>query len=129
MPEVQPLRRWRFLSAGSLRFTFVLRIPLLLGRRMGGDLGCDFISDDRFQRQLRRAFVPATWRIGRMFWIENKLEAHDSDSRKSPPRLVVVQDYYFIALFGRFPLNDRRDFYSEFFLIQYRPPNLAVETE
>ena len=45
-----------------------------------------------------------------MFWIENKSETTDSDNRKRPPRLVVLHDYYFIALFGRFRLNDGRDF-------------------
>ena len=64
-----------------------------------------------------------------MFWIENKIETTDSDNRKRSPRLVVLHDYYFIALVRRFGLNDARDFDGVFFLIQCRPTNLAVETE
>ena len=64
-----------------------------------------------------------------MFWIENKIETTDSDNRKRSPRLVVLHDYYFIALFRRVGLNDGRDFDGVVVLIQCRPPNFAVETE
>ena len=50
-----------------------------------------------------------------MFWIENKIETTDSDNRKRSPRLVVLHDYYFIALFRRVRLNHGRDFDGVFF--------------
>ena len=64
-----------------------------------------------------------------MFWIENKIETTDSDNRERSSRLVVLHDYYFIALFRRVRLNDVRDFDGVVFLIQCRPTNVAVETE
>ena len=64
-----------------------------------------------------------------MYWIENKIETTDSDNRKRSARLVVLHDYYFIALLRRVRLNHGRDFDGVVFLIQCRPTNFAVETE
>ena len=92
-------------------------------------MGCDYISHDHFQRQRLRRCRAAICGVRRTYWIQNKIETTDSDNRNRSPRLVVLHDYYIIALFRRVSLNDGGDFDGVVFLIQCRPANFAVETE
>ncbi|HUD68093.1 MAG TPA: hypothetical protein VMQ17_26155 [Candidatus Sulfotelmatobacter sp.] len=64
-----------------------------------------------------------------MFRIKNKIEPTDSDNRNRSPVFVVLHDYYFIVVFGRFRLNDAGGFYGVTFLIKSRLPNIAVGTK
>jgi hypothetical protein len=52
---------------------------------------------------------------------------HLLSNRKRSPVFVVLHDYYFIALLGRFRLNDNRDFDGVAFLIECRLPTLPLE--